>query len=741
VAKTTPQKASHTDVDAAALAATVLEEEARRQAAQEARHAEVVLPDDLLPGVGANPMSLRAVIMTGGVATILILTLLNFVDEFEWVALAVLAPDVQRTLHLSDAAIGAISGVQGLLIVTGAIPLGYLADRVRRTWLVGVCSVLWSVVAVGAGMVQKAWQLVAARMVSGIGKANALPVQSSLLADAYPIEGRARVFAIHGFANPAGIALAPVLAGGIAAIAGGTEGWRWAFIVLAIPGLILAVFAFRLREPQRGRNEQVAVLGEAAEESTQELPIPLSTGFARLKKIRSFSFLLTGLGVLGFALFSVPTFLNLLLRNRYGLDAFHRGLAGSLTAVGGLTTIPLAGLLADRLFRRSPPRVIMLIASGIAGYGITIVAALYLPSLPLVIAGVAVAQAFAQLGFTPIFAVIAAVSPYRLRSLAFAMVGIYIFLFGAFFGGIVAGGLSDAFGERTALTILVPPSALLGAALIALGARHIRRDISLVVEELKEEQAERARIADSGGEAPVLQVRNLDFSYGHVQVLFDVALDVRRGEVLALLGTNGAGKSTLLRCISGLAMPDRGVIRLDGRTITYTEAETRVGLGIVQVPSGHAIFPSLTVSENLLAGAYGFVWDRERVASRTEEVLELFPALRPLLDQPAGTLSGGEQQMLALAKALLLSPHVLLIDELSLGLAPVVVQELLGTIERLREHGITMVIVEQSVNVALAIADRAVFMEKGQIRFEGPARDLLERNDLVRAVFLGAEGG
>ena len=727
--------------DPATLAASVLEEEARREADQQARHAETVLPDDLLPGVGADAMSLKGVIRAGGWSMIVVLSLLNLVDEFDRMALAVLSPDIQRSLHLSDAGIGAIAGVQGLLIVTGALPLGHLADRMRRTWLVAACSALWSVASLFGGLVQRSWQLVLTRVFSGFGKANELPVQSALLSDAYPLAGRTRVFAIHKFANPVGIAIAPLFAGAIASIAGGAEGWRWAFVWLAIPGIVLAVLALRLREPPRGRNEQLAVLGEEVAQAPDELPIPFSTAFQRLSKIRSFYYLLVGLGVAGFALFSFPTFFSLLLEERYGLDAFDRGVAQSLTALGGLVTIPLSGIMADRMFRKSPPKVALLVAVGIAGFGAFGVGALYLPTLAMVVAGVTVAFAMLNLSFIPIFPMIAAVTPYRLRSLGFAMVGIYLFLFGAFFGGILIGALSDSLGERTAITIVMPPSALIGAALIAVGARHIRRDISLVVEELREEQAERARMATAGAETPVLQARNLDFSYGQVQVLFDVALDVRRGEVLALLGTNGAGKSTLLRALSGLAMPDRGVIRLNGRTITYAAAETRVGLGIVQVPSGKAVFGSLSVRENLLAGAYRFIWDRKRVEQRTAEVLELFPALQALLDQPASTLSGGEQQMLALAKALLLDPEILLIDELSLGLAPVIVQQLLGTIERLKETGITIVIVEQSVNVALTIADRAVFMEKGQIRFEGPAADLLERHDLVRAVFLGTEGG
>jgi ABC-type branched-subunit amino acid transport system ATPase component len=147
------------------------------------------------------------------------------------------------------------------------------------------------------------------------------------------------------------------------------------------------------------------------------------------------------------------------------------------------------------------------------------------------------------------------------------------------------------------------------------------------------------------------------------------------------------------------------------------------------------------VRENLLAGAHTFIWDAARLEQKSAEVLALFPRLKERLDQPAGTLSGGEQQMLALAKALLLDPKLLLIDELSLGLAPVMVQEILKTIDVLRERGITMVVVEQSLNVALAISDRAVFMEKGRVRFEGPAAELMERDDLARAVFLGGEGG
>jgi ABC-type branched-subunit amino acid transport system ATPase component len=230
-------------------------------------------------------------------------------------------------------------------------------------------------------------------------------------------------------------------------------------------------------------------------------------------------------------------------------------------------------------------------------------------------------------------------------------------------------------------------------------------------------------------------------SYGQLQVLFGVRLTLGRGETLALLGTNGAGKSTLLKAISGLVVPDRGSVRLDGGDVGDVPAEERVRRGLVQVSGGKAVFPAMTVLDNLRAGAYSLRRSRAEVGGRVEEVLELFPALRPRLGQAAGRLSGGEQQMLALAKGLLLRPTVLLIDELSLGLAPVVVQQLVGVVEALRAQGISMVLVEQSVNVSLTLAEHALFMEKGQIRFEGRAEDLLERDDLVRAVFLGTEGG
>jgi ABC-type branched-subunit amino acid transport system ATPase component len=240
-------------------------------------------------------------------------------------------------------------------------------------------------------------------------------------------------------------------------------------------------------------------------------------------------------------------------------------------------------------------------------------------------------------------------------------------------------------------------------------------------------------------DVPVLQLRNIDFSYGPVQVLFDVHLEVRRGETLALLGTNGAGKTTLLRLVSGLGAPSRGVVRLNGDNVTRCSPQTRVKQGIHQLAGGNAIFAPMSVRENLEMAGFVYRKDRTDRRARFERALAIFPDLEVRLSDTAGLLSGGQQQMLGLAMALMHDPEILLIDELSLGLAPVMVESLLGVVDRLKANGQTMIIVEQSLNVALALAERAVFMEKGRICFEGPSAELLEREDLVRAVFLGGE--
>jgi ABC-type branched-subunit amino acid transport system ATPase component len=234
----------------------------------------------------------------------------------------------------------------------------------------------------------------------------------------------------------------------------------------------------------------------------------------------------------------------------------------------------------------------------------------------------------------------------------------------------------------------------------------------------------------------LLELADIHFSYGSTPVLFGVSFDVQPGEVLGLLGTNGAGKSTVLRVLAGLSPPSRGSVRYDGRDITATPAEELCRQGISLMVGGRAVFGDLSVRENLQLGGFSV---GPELAGRIEQQLARFPQLALRIDSLAGSLSGGEQQQLAVAKALLTEPRVLCIDELSLGLAPAVVATLFEVVREVNAAGVTCVLVEQSLTVAAQLCNRAVFLEKGAVRFTGDPNELLERGDLARAVFLGSK--
>ena len=238
-----------------------------------------------------------------------------------------------------------------------------------------------------------------------------------------------------------------------------------------------------------------------------------------------------------------------------------------------------------------------------------------------------------------------------------------------------------------------------------------------------------------------LEVRDLDAGYGQVQILFGLSLEIDEGEIVALLGTNGAGKSTLFKAITGLLPPSRGKVFFNGSDVTGLATNEIAERGIVMMPGGRSVFPTLTVQENL--GLACWMKRKDKAASRQAEqrVLDLFPRLKDRLGTMAGNLSGGEQQMLAVAQALIPDPKLLLIDELSLGLAPTIVSQLIDVVQQIHETGLTIVVVEQSVNVALRLAQRAVFMEKGEFRFSGATSELLDRPDILRSVFIEGAGG
>jgi branched-chain amino acid transport system ATP-binding protein len=235
--------------------------------------------------------------------------------------------------------------------------------------------------------------------------------------------------------------------------------------------------------------------------------------------------------------------------------------------------------------------------------------------------------------------------------------------------------------------------------------------------------------------SPMLEINNIHVYYGNIAAVHGLSITVNPGEIVTLLGSNGAGKSTTLRTISGLLRPRKGSVVFEGQRLDGVAAHDVVGRGITHSPEGRRIFPRLTVSENLDLGAY-VRKDKAGIASDKENVLELFPRLRERITQKAGTMSGGEQQMLAVARAMMGRPKLLLLDEPSMGLAPVLVDLIFATVSRIREQGTTVLLVEQNALAALRVADRAYVLESGALKLAGAAADLAKDPEIVRA-YLG----
>jgi ABC-type branched-subunit amino acid transport system ATPase component len=466
----------------------------------------------------------------------------------------------------------------------------------------------------------------------------------------------------------------------------------------------------------------------------------LGSAVTRLLRIRSLYFELVAVAILGFAGTGAPLFGNLFFHDKFHLGTAGRSEVETIIGVAGFLGLPVAYLIGDHYFRRAPQRPLAIAGFCISAYGSLFVISLYVPQLWLCVGLQFVAQsAVAPLAIC-IFLTLAATAPPEMRTICFAMFGVYSLVFGGFAGSVVLGAVSDAIGGLhgiVAALTLIAPVCVAGGVLLLVGSRFVRRDITLVIEDVIERFAEGKR-RQAGGELPALQIHNLDFFYGTNQVLFDMNLEVAQGEMVALLGTNGAGKSTLLRAVSGLSHPHRGVIRIFGMNSTYLEPEQIIEEGVALLVGGKMTFPGLTVRDNLRVGGHTMRRDRARAAGAVAEALDAFPALKNRLDQPAGTLSGGEQQMLALARVMMTHPRLLLIDELALGLAPMTVDLLMAMVRRINEEGTTVILVEQSLNRAVSLAQRCFFIERGEIRFDGPTAELLERDDLLRPVFLGS---
>ena len=651
---------------------------------------------------------------------------LNAVDELDRTAFGILLPNIRDEFHLDNTKVLGLVALVSVAALALQVPIAQYADRSRRVPLAIAGAVVWALFSGLTGLATGVILLSVARSGSAIGKAVIDPTHNSLIADYYPITSRSRVFSTHRAANAAGSFVGPLSAGLLAY----AFGWRAPFLVFVIPTMVFAVLALRLREPVRGRWERQAMGASDEVINTEETVPSYAESWRTVQKIESLRRIWWSLPFLATALIGFVALASLLYEQEFGLDDRARGIASAIAEPFQLVGLVLGSRIVTHRFLGDMRGLIRFLAKVAVGTSLAAIAFATAPNIVVAVAANSViSAALAMLGPGILVALSLAIPP-RARATGFSVASLWVI------PGLIVlpiiGWISGHVGIRWGMLVLVPLF-IIGSLILGSAGSVIDADIA---------QVWRAAAARSEalyqrrkGHSDLLLVRGVDAAYGERQVLFGVDIDIKEGEIVALLGTNGAGKSTLLKALSGVVEADRGAVVLDGRDITHAPPNEIAGLGISQMPGGQGVFGSLTVGENLrLAG-----WTRRQSHdddAAIEEILTTFPVLRQRLDESAGNLSGGQQQMLALGMAFIAKPRVLLIDELSLGLAPVVVGQLLPLVRRLADDGVAVILVEQSVNVALTLAERAYFMERGTIRFSGPTADLLNRPDLLRSVFL-----
>ncbi|HVE75225.1 MAG TPA: MFS transporter [Actinomycetota bacterium] len=654
------------------------------------------------------------------------LFLLNALDEFDRAAFGTLAPEIRDTFGLSNTGFGLIVGFTSVLVLLGGLPVGLLGDRMPRTKLVAAAAVLWGTMSILTGVAPVLWLLIVARFGSGIGRVSNEAIHTSLLTDYYPIPMQGRVFALHRAANPIGLTLGPFIAGSLAAV---FDDYRPVFVIVAIPTFIAAVVSLRLREPDRGESENFVLAASVAAEGA----IPLSRAWRRLMGISSLKRLYVAAFFGGGAIFALFPFLSLFFEDVFGIEEQGRGFIGAGNGLSQLVGTIVGGVATDRLRRRSMGSVTLVAGGAVAMIGPGLLLAGISESFGVSVSGSFIAYLAIGVWTAPTVAVLSVVIPARMRSLGIG-VGVMFFGVGGLIFATTAGLIADGPGLRAAITSLAP--VLILAGFITLSAsKFVDADGRRALQSLALDVELAQQRIDATDQA-MLVVRGVSAAYDGVPVLFDVDFEARPGELIAVLGTNGAGKSTLLGAISGVVPATSGAIFFDGQDITGFEPHETAGAGIVQVPGGRGVFPGLTVKENIELAGWLSHKDPAHLERAIAEVKRIFPWMVDRWNAPASQISGGEQQMVTLSQAFVARPKLLMIDELSLGLSPLLVDQLVKVVQAINSAGTTVVLVEQSASLALSVSDRAYFLEKGRVRFEGSPRELRSRSDLLRSVYL-----
>ena len=666
--------------------------------------------------------------VTGGAATypLVVLFGLNAVDELDRTAFGILVPEIRDDFGLDLQGMLTLIAFVSLCALALQVPIAMLADRYNRVRIAWIGAAAWAMFSLGTGVATGVVMLAIMRAGSGIGKAVVDPTHNSLLSDYYEPSVRPRVFSAHRAANAVGAFIGPLTAGLLAA----EFGWRAPFFVFVIPTLVFVVLAWRLRPPVRGAQERRAMGASEEGIGTEEESPSFAEGWRLVWKIETLRRIWYSLPFLAASLIGFVSLASLLYDEVFGLDERARGFVAASTEPVQLVGLVIGARVATKLLAQGPDRVLGFLSQAAFVVSGCLVLFALAPNIWVAIAANMIITATLAIIGPGILACLSLAIPPRARSIGFSVASLWVI------PGLIVlpviGAIGDRFGIRQGMLVMVPLF-FVGGLMIATTKRSISGDIAQVW------QASAARsealLERREGRSKLLLVRDVQVSYGNVQVLFGVDLEVAEGDVVALLGTNGAGKSTLLNAISGVTEADRGAVIFDGRDITHAPPNEIAAMGIAQVPGGKGVFPSLTVDENLELSTWLHHGD-DTAEQSLARVRELFPILVERSETPAGDLSGGQQQMLALAMAFLSRPRLLMIDELSLGLAPIVVAQLLPVIEEFRAAGTTVILVEQSVNVALDVAETAFFLEKGEVRFSGPTAELLDRPDVLRSVFL-----
>jgi ABC-type branched-subunit amino acid transport system ATPase component/predicted MFS family arabinose efflux permease len=667
-----------------------------------------------------------------GARPLVLLLLLTIAGGLDNGVFLTLGPEIRREFHVTLAQLASVAAAVEVARSFLGPALGYISDRVHRIRMLTIGMVVSHALSMLSSFAPSFGVLQSTRMSSALASSVYEPVLFPLVADWYPQESRVRAFGLMGIAGRATAVVSPVILGGIGLIAG----WRTAAFVLAAVGMVLSFGFLLLPNPPRGYLDRKTA--GVDDETARDEPAPMSWSEAwraagSVVTVRRIWYATPLLGAGG-------TALALLLSNFYaqnlGLNSFARGAIVALNSLTGIIALSFFGSAADRLVHSRPSVIMTLFAVANAAIVAPIIVLVLFPVVPVaIVAGIFVGALQALLG-PALAALLSLVIGSRLRGL-----GLQTFKPWAILGQVLsvpAVALGDSLGLAPAIIIcsllFIAGSIILGSA-----ASGVQGDIrAALAATAADEEARRAKAA---ARTKVLIIRDLDVAYDAAQVLFNVDLDIAEGELVALVGTNGAGKSTLLRAIAGVQEASNGAIFLDGRDITHRPPSENAADGVVFVPGGRAIFPTLTVADNIRTAGFLRRDEPAWIAEKTEEIYALFPVLRERASELAGNLSGGEQQMLAIGQAFLLQPKLLMIDELSLGLAPAIVERLLDVVRAINAQGTTIVLVEQSLNIALTIAKRAVFLDKGRVQFDGPVDELLGRGDLVRAVFLAGGGG